>query len=143
VKLALGRSFLIGRLSVCSVTVVFAALVISGCGGSEAHYSLAATKTCLGRLATIQPAGTYGPAKASTKPTESGSAWRLPDGNQVSVFFFRTGGDAEQELRIQASISSALGQPPSDVMWRRGNAMIMWEHRPLASQRKAVDHCLA
>lgn len=126
-----------GRWVKAIVPVAATVMFLSGCGGASTLYSASTTASCLANagIAPITSNADYIAQAAS-----GGGYAIVVDGISVNVSFGRTVADAK---RTASAYSIFAGDTPtSDILFRRGNAVIVWDSTPTSAERQAVEGCL-
>lgn len=118
-----------------TATIAAAVLAAAGCGGKQVLYSSRETRNCLAgtRLLNVSRADADLIAQSAI-----GGGYLVDVGQtRVNVSFYRTSGDAKQELDAY----KAFGGGGSRLYAKR-NAVLAWDDTPTDAERSAVDGCL-
>lgn len=124
--------------------VILAALVIVllvGCGGGGASYSLDSTASCLeGKGATVSTDDDD--LDYVAQDAGEGALDAEVRGNEVTIVFERSGGDAERTEAAYKVFAGAFDTSVEDILERRGNVVIVWDKTPDEGESGVVDECL-
>lgn len=124
-------------------TCVSLLLLAAGCGGGDStSYSSARVRDCVDDTAGIEVTAERQDLDAVMEDAEAGAFKVTVDGEDVSLAFSETEGDARRMAATLEVFATAFNAPVDDILERRGNLVILWENTPTDEQRDALGGCL-
>jgi hypothetical protein len=130
-------------------TIAVVAVGLAGCGGSDASYSVDATRACLeGTSADVDPDPEHvdfialGAGRGAIRAEFDKRGLCKPRVcHEVILSFSRNASDAKD---VKAAYD-ARGDPvfPAPTTDQKGNAVMAWSNAPADEERKTVEDCLS
>lgn len=121
------------------------ALVAAGCGGgstsSTSTYTRAATKQCIESKLGIHTFPAIGDDFVASTASGGALRIRMPDANAVTVLFGQTSDEANN-LADAYRRFHAKNVGIEDILRTKGNAVMLWQLHPSASDESNVSDCL-
>jgi hypothetical protein len=127
------------RGAVIAATVVGLAC---GCGGGGEHYELGAFRSCADDApgVTIDDDATL---DYLAEDASGGAVALSVTGTVVTVAFGRTENDAKRMASTYKLFAEAFETPIDDILYRRGNTVVIWDETPTERDRDRLDACLS
>jgi hypothetical protein len=126
------------RAALVAVVVV---AVCAGCGGGREHYELGALRSCAEDAPNVM-VDDDATLDYVAEDATGGAVALIVTGSNVTVALGRTENDAKRIASAYRLFAEAFDTPVDDIVYRRGNAVVVWENTPTDLERELLEACL-
>ena len=122
----------LAMLAALAITVL-----VAGCGGESTIYAQHATANCLTQWRAPVSTSTDDLDYVAQDASGGGIA-----GDGYTIALGATVNDAKRLEAAYKVFAAALDSPTDDILYRRANAVILWDDTPDDSDREDIEKCL-